>query len=67
MVHYFLAVVFFAAIDQRAPAMLEYHTTADACYHRASQLNAMEPQLNLPHMRALGAEAVCLKVDRAPL
>jgi hypothetical protein len=67
MEHFFLAVVFFAVLEQRPPAVLAYHNTAEACYAAARRMNAMEPQLKLPHMRAMGAEAVCLKVDRPTL
>jgi hypothetical protein len=67
MVHFFLAVVFFGVIEQRPPAVLAYFTSAEACYSQARRMNAMEPILKGSDMKALGAEAVCLKVDRAPL
>jgi hypothetical protein len=67
MVHVFLAVVFFGVIEQRPPAVLAYFTSVEACHQQARRMNAMEPVLKGSDMKALGAEAVCLKVDRPVL
>jgi hypothetical protein len=67
MVHVFLAVVFFSVIEQRPPAVLAYFTSVEACHQQARRMNAMEPVLKGSDMKALGAEAVCLKVDRPVL
>jgi hypothetical protein len=67
MLHFFLAVVFFAVADQRPPFVMAHFTDAAECHKAAARVNAMEPRMKAPDFQAMGAEAVCLKVDRPQL
>lgn len=64
MVTYILALAFLNVADA-APKLLEPHKTQDACHAAANARNRKDEGLQTQQARELGAEFVCLKVERA--
>lgn len=64
MIEYILAVAFLNAMDARKPVMVAPHTTRSACMAAAEKANKTDPQMQDPALRAMGAEYVCMKVEK---
>lgn len=64
MIEYILAVAFLNAMDARKPVMVAPHETRSSCMAAAEKANKTDPQMQIPEIRALGAEYVCLKVEK---
>lgn len=64
MVTYILALAFLHVADA-APRLLEPHTSRDACMVAAEQHNKADDGLRTEQGKKLGAEFVCLKIERA--
>jgi hypothetical protein len=65
MITYILAVVFYADMQNRAPMPVGPFKSQDACFSEALKRNKTDPQLQRNDLRELGAEYVCLKIERS--
>ena len=63
-VTHLLAVVFFAEAETRRPFIVSPMFSADECMKQAEKLNKTDEQMRRPDLRAMGAEYVCLKIQR---
>lgn len=64
MIEYILAVAFLNAMEARKPHMVGPMPSRSACMAAAEKANKTDEQMRDPQLRELGAEYVCLKVEK---
>lgn len=63
-VTHILAVHFFNEAESKPPYMLLPFTDGEACLKEADKRNRTDEQMRRDDLRAMGAEYVCLKIER---
>jgi type IV secretory pathway VirD2 relaxase len=64
MITYLLAVVFFAQAAETPPQIIAPAKDRESCLIEARKRNKEDPQMQLPSVRATGAEYACLQIVR---
>ena len=64
MITYFLALVLLKNLETTPPAIIEPMKDQESCMIEARKYNAGHPLMKDPQAQALGAEFVCLRIER---
>lgn len=66
MVSYILALALLK-VPESAPKLIAPHTSRESCMVDAAKLNSTDAQLRSKGAREIGAEYVCLKIERTTI
>lgn len=64
MIEYILAIAMLNNLKETAPKLVQPHESKESCYQDAEKRNQTDDGLRSVQARELGAEYVCLKIER---